>query len=165
MYEIVRNVIVSGNFKLEDMSKKIDTLWVQGDLTEEQKTELISLMKEHLNPESEKPEQIELYKQILAKYDALEERVHKLENGEVKPEPAPSVEVPVWEPWDGISDRYQYGAVVMIDQKYYIDTFQGQNTWMPGSLGTEGLWKEISKEDAEAVVQGTKTPEQVIVSM
>lgn len=165
MYEIVRNVIVSGNFKLEDMSKKIDTLWVQGDLTEEQKTELISLMKEHLNPESEKPEQIELYKQILAKYDALEERVHKLENGEVKPEPAPSVEVPVWEPWDGISDRYQYGAVVMIDQKYYIDTFQGQNTWMPGSLGTEELWKEISKEDAEAVVQGTKTPEQVIVSM
>lgn len=165
MYEIVRNVIVSGNFKLEDMSKKIDTLWVQGDLTEEQKTELISLMKEHLNPESEKPEQIELYKQILAKYDALEERVHKLENGEVKPEPAPSVEVPVWEPWDGISDRYQYGAVVMINQKYYIDTFQGQNTWMPGSLGTEGLWKEISKEDAEAVVQGTKTPEQVIVSM
>lgn len=165
MYEIVKNVIVSGNFKLKDMSKKIDTLWVQGDLTEEQRTELISLMKEHLNPESEKPEQIELYKQILAKYDALEERVRKLENGEVKPEPAPSVEVPVWEPWDGISDRYQYGAVVTIDQKYYISTFQGQNTWMPGSLGTEGLWKEISKEDAEAVVQGTKTPEQVIVSM
>ena len=165
MYDIVKNVIISGDFRLSDMQTKIDTLWVQGDLTEEQKTELISLMKEHLNPESEKPEQIELYKQILAKYDALEERVHKLENGEVKPEPAPSVEVPVWEPWDGISDRYQYGAVVMIDQKYYIDTFQGQNTWMPGSLGTEGLWKEISKEDAEAVVQGTKTPEQVIVSM
>ena len=31
MYEIVKNVIMSGNFKLEDMSKKIDTIWVQGD--------------------------------------------------------------------------------------------------------------------------------------
>ena len=28
---------------------------------------------------------------------------------------------------------------------------------MPGSMGTDGLWKEISKEDAEAVISGTKT--------
>lgn len=119
-------------------------------------------MKEYVKPESEKPEQTELYKQLLKKYNALEERVTKLENGGIAPEPPAGVEVPVWEPWDGISDKYQYGTVVTIDQKYYIDTFQGQNTWMPGSMGTEGLWKEISKEDAEAVIQGTKRPDQVI---
>ena len=162
MYEIVKNVIMSGNFKLADIQKKIDTLWLQGDLTDEQRTELIALMKEYVKPESEKPEQTELYKQLLKKYNALEERVTKLENGGIAPEPPAGVEVPVWEPWDGISDRYQYGTVVTINQKYYIDTFQGQNTWMPGSMGTEGLWKEISKEDAEAVIQGTKTPDQVI---
>ena len=162
MYEIVKNVIMSGNFKLADIQKKIDTLWLQGDLTDEQRTELVTLMKEYVKPESEKPEQTELYKQLLKKYTALEERVTKLENGGVAPEPPVGVVVPVWEPWDGISNRYQYGAVVTIDQKYYIDTFQGQNTWMPGSMGTEGLWKEISKEDAEAVIQGTKTPDQVI---
>ena len=60
MYEIVKNVIMPGNFKLEDMSKKIDTLWVQGDLTEEQRTELIALMKEHLNPETEMPEALQM---------------------------------------------------------------------------------------------------------
>ncbi len=162
MYEIVKNVIMSGNFKLADMSRKIDTLWVQGDLTDEQRTELIKLMKEHLNPETESPEQTELYKQILAKYESLEERVTKLENGGAEPEPPIGVEIPVWEPWDGISNKYQYGAVVAFEPKYYISAYQGQNTWMPGSLGTEGLWKEISKEDAEAVTQGTKTPEQVI---
>lgn len=162
MYEIIKNVIMSGDFKLADMQTKIDTFWVQGDLTEEQRTELVALMKEYLNPETEKPEQAELYKQILAKYEALEERVTKLENGGVAPEPPVGVVVPAWEPWDGISNKYQYGAVVTIDQKYYISAFSGQNTWMPGSMGTEGLWKEISKEDAESVIQGTKTPEQVI---
>lgn len=162
MYKIVKNVIESGNFKLADMSKKIDTLWVQGDLTDEQRTELLALMKENVKPESETPEQTELYRQILEKYTALEDRVTKLENGGAAPEPPVGVVIEPWEPWDGISDRYKYGAVVTIDQKYYISTYQGQNTWMPGSMGTEGLWKEISKEDAEAVVSGTKTPDQVI---
>lgn len=37
MYEIVKNVIMSKRYELNDMLKKIDTLWVQGDITEEQK--------------------------------------------------------------------------------------------------------------------------------
>lgn len=161
-YENVKNIIMSGFFKLSDMKNKIEILWLQGDLTDEQRTELITLMKEHLNPETEKPEALEMCRALKEEVESLKERVTKLENDGIAPEPPVGVEVPVWEPWDGISDKYQYGAVVTIDQKYYIDTFQGQNTWMPGSMGTEGLWKEISKEDAEAVIQGTKTPDQVI---
>ena len=34
MYEIVKNVVTSGDFKLAEMQTKIDTLWVQGDLTD-----------------------------------------------------------------------------------------------------------------------------------
>lgn len=162
MYEIVKNVIMYGSFKLDDMTKKINTLWVQGDITEEQKTELIALMKEYLNPETETPEALKLCQELRTEINSIKERVAKLENGGVAPEPPVGVIVPVWEPWDGISDRYKYGSVVTVDQKYYISIFQGQNTWMPGSVGTEGLWKEISKGDAEAVVSGTKTPEQVI---
>lgn len=162
MYKNVKNVIVSGKFKLSDMTNKIDILWLQGDLTDDQRTELNALMKEHLNPGTEMPEALEMCRALKEEVELLKERVTKLENGGVAPEPPTGVEVPAWEPWDGISDRYKYGAVVTIDQKYYISTYQGQNTWMPGSMGTEGLWKEISKEDAEAVIQGTKTPEQVI---
>lgn len=162
MYEIIKQVIMSRNFKLADMQKKIDTLWVQGDLSEEQRTELIDLMKEHLNPGTEMPEALEMCRVLKEEMESLKERIVKLENGGAAPEPPVGVVVPVWEPWDGISDRYKYGDAVTIDQKYYISIFQGQNTWMPGSMGTEGLWKEISKEDAEAVVSGTKTPEQVI---
>ena len=162
MYKNVKNVIVSGKFKLSDMTNKIDILWLQGDLTDDQRTELNTLMKEHLNPETEMPEALQMCRALKEEVESLKERVTKLENGGVAPEPPAGIEVPAWEPWDGISNKYQYGAVVTIDQKYYISTYQGQNTWMPGSMGTEGLWKEISKEDAEAVIQGIKTPEQVI---
>mgnify|MGYP000305566717 FL=1 len=100
MYDIVKNVIISGDFRLSDMQTKIDTLWVQGDLTEDERNELIAIMKQYVKPESEAPEQIELYKQLLAKYESLDERVTKLENGGVTPEPPTGVEIPVWEPWD-----------------------------------------------------------------
>lgn len=162
MYENVKNVIMSGSFKLDDMTKKINTLWIQNDLTEEQKNELVVLMREHIKPESEMPESLEMCRALNEEVETLKKRVTKLENGGVAPEPPVGVVIEPWEPWDGISDRYKYGAVVTIDQKYYISTYQGQNTWMPGSMGTEGLWKGISKEDAEAVVSGTKTPDQVI---
>ena len=37
MYEIVRNVINQRDTPLDDMLKKIDTLWVQKHITEEQR--------------------------------------------------------------------------------------------------------------------------------
>ena len=44
MYDIVKNVIISGDFRLSDMQTKIDTLWVQGDLTEDERNELIAII-------------------------------------------------------------------------------------------------------------------------
>ena len=42
MYDIIKNVITSGSYELTDIPKKIDTIWLQGRLTEEQRTEWIS---------------------------------------------------------------------------------------------------------------------------
>ncbi|MFR3659020.1 MAG: hypothetical protein ACLTWK_12215 [Eisenbergiella sp.] len=163
MYTIIKNVILSGNFQLSDMQNKIDTLWAESKITDEQRTELIALMKEHLDPSTQAPEQVELYKRLEAKYAELEARVAKLENGGAEPMPPAPTAVPNWEPWDGISNKYQYGSVVTHNSKYYISPLQSQNTWEPGSFGVdENIWKEISKENAEAVVNGTKTPEEVI---
>ena len=163
MYDIIKNVILSGIFKLADMQTKIDTLWVQGDLTEEQRSELVILMQKNVKPESEAPEQVALYRQILEKYEALEERIAKLENdGERNQNRLLTLRYRSGNRGMVSRNRYKYGAVVSIDQKYYISCYQGQNTWMPGSMGTEGLWIEISKEDAEAVIQGAKTPDEVI---
>lgn len=53
MYEIVKNVIASGRYELADMMKKIDTLWVQGDISDSQKAELEKLATENA-PEQKK---------------------------------------------------------------------------------------------------------------
>lgn len=45
MYELIKGVIDKQNFVLSDLLKKIDVLWVQGDITDEQKTELITLAR------------------------------------------------------------------------------------------------------------------------
>lgn len=45
MYDIIKNVITSGSYELTDILKKIDTIWLQGTLTEEQRTELIDLAR------------------------------------------------------------------------------------------------------------------------
>ena len=38
------------NYELTDMLIKIDTLWVQGSLMEQQRTELISLARQNADP-------------------------------------------------------------------------------------------------------------------
>ena len=52
MYDIIKNVITSGSYELTDILKKIDTIWLQGALTEEQRTELIELARNSADPEN-----------------------------------------------------------------------------------------------------------------
>lgn len=116
MYEIIRNVIESGRYELTDMLKKIDTIWVQGDVTEDQKTELVSLAQGKANPENSYAplqKQIETaFKQIAD----LEQRVIALEGGEEEPE-----EYPAWVQPTGSHNAYNTGdKMTYTDGKKYI---------------------------------------------
>lgn len=50
MYEIVKNVITACSYELKDILSKIDTLWVQGSLTDSQHTELVTLARDNADP-------------------------------------------------------------------------------------------------------------------
>lgn len=160
MYEIIKNVIESGIFKLNDLSTKIDTLWIGGKLTDEERENLVSLMSDHLNPATEAPQDYELLARQIAELketvSSLSDRITVLEGGETEPEEPTGVVIPEWEPWDGISDQYQYGAVVTHNRKYWQDVLLGQqNVWEPESAGVdERYWKEIMKEEAERLIGG-----------
>ena len=52
MKTIVENVIHTGNFELNDMLTKIDTLWIKGKLTDDDRTALIALAQEKAKPEN-----------------------------------------------------------------------------------------------------------------
>ena len=171
MYEIIKRVIMSGRFVVNDITNKIDVLWAESRLTDEERDELLDMMVEHLNPSTEAPGTIERINNLEARVKSLEKAVEALrgvaqiESSELPETEEPSeVIVPEWTAWDGISSNYQYGDVVIHNSKYFLNVLQGvQNVWEPGSAGVdERYWKEITKEQAEGIISGSTTVEEVL---
>lgn len=167
MYEIIKNIIENGAFRVSDLTNKIDTLWAESKLSDDERNQLVQMMVDHLNPNSEAPELKEMYERLEARVATQEEEVKKLKGEEPGGGEEGTVTVPAWEPWDGISDKYKYGAVVTHNGKYFLDVLQGmQNTWEPESAGVdERYWKEITKEQAEGILSGDMTVEEVVIAL
>lgn len=128
MYKIIKEVINSGRFELSDMLRKIDTVWLQGDISEREKNELVKLAQEKATPENSYAplqEQIEnLFKitdTLKVDIKTLSDKVTKLEGGEVEPEP-PSAEYPEYKQPTGSHDAYYDGDKVTFKRKKYICT-------------------------------------------
>ena len=77
MYDVIKDVINTRRYVLADMLHKIDTLWAQGDLDDEQRTELIALAQGNADTAQEV--------NALAKLEELEQRVRALETGSTEP--------------------------------------------------------------------------------
>ena len=77
MYDVIRDVINTQRYVLADMLHKIDTLWAQGDIDDDQRTELIALAQGNANTAQEV--------NVLAKLEELEQRVRALETGSTEP--------------------------------------------------------------------------------
>lgn len=72
MYEFIRNLILSGGYKLDAMEKTIERHYVRDELTEEQRTELLNLAADHADDSKEVD--------VLAILADLEQRVARLES-------------------------------------------------------------------------------------
>ena len=130
MYSTIKSVIESGRYELNDMLKKIDTIWLQGGITDEQKDELVELAREKADPAQSYAPLQEQLDQAFAKISALESRVSVLEAGET-PEPAPEPEEwPQWVQPTGAHDAYNTGDKVTYNGKHYQSTING-NVWSP----------------------------------
>ena len=77
MYDVIKDVINTRRYVLADMLHKIDTLWTQGDLDDEQRTELIALAQGNADTAQEV--------NMLEKLEELEQRVKALETGSTEP--------------------------------------------------------------------------------
>lgn len=73
MKNIVKSVIETGRFELSEMLRKIDVLWVQGSISDDEKLELVSL--------AQGGAKLENSVDIIAKLAELEQRVKALEEG------------------------------------------------------------------------------------
>lgn len=118
MYEIIKNVIESKMYELNDMIKKIKTIWIQGQITEEQKDELIKLTQENAD-----------YSQsidIMNKLNEIEERLRKLEEGETT---TPTEEYPAY-----VEGKWYYNGdkITFNGENYVCIAPVGQVcTWLP----------------------------------
>lgn len=158
MYEIFKNVINSKRYNLDDMLKKIDTLWVQGDITEEQRDELITLAQANADPSHSNAPLQKQIEEIAKKQLTLEETVSALSDKVQKiketveiggtvvpePEPTPQEEYPAWEPYNGIPPvKWQTGSKCMHNGKKW-ESMTDNNVWEPGAFGVGAeIWKEI----------------------
>jgi hypothetical protein len=137
-YDLFVDIINAKKFKLDEMRAKIKKSCIRGDITDAEENELLALALANINPEAERPEWLEIAKVLSDKITSLEERMKALESGnETSPEEAPKYEK--WTHWDGISDKYQLGAIVEHNGVLYESIYYGQNVWEPGVAA--GLWK------------------------
>lgn len=75
MYEVIKKVIESKRFELSDILTKIDTLWVQGSITDEQKGNLVQLAREYAD--------VQASIDVMEKLKELDRRITALENGNI----------------------------------------------------------------------------------
>ncbi len=128
MYDIIKSVIQSRRFELSDMLRKIDTLWVQGNITDEQRTELINLARENADPE--------MSNDLAARIEDHERRLRTLEGGGTVP---PTSEYPEYQP----NRVYVKGDKVMFKGKKYIcvlNEYTDKTTWSPEDY--PGYWQQ-----------------------
>ena len=152
MYQIIKDVINSGRYELRDMLGKIDTIWVQGDLTDEQRAELVELAQANADPAQGYAPLQEQLNQALDRVTALEttatdlaRRVAALESGE-DPEPAPEPEEwPAWYAWDGVGRvPWQTGSKCTHNGVKYISHVDN-NVWEPGAAGVyDNIWEAVA---------------------
>lgn len=131
MHDTIKDVIDSGRYELNDMLHKIDTLWVQGDLDDDQRDELVELARENATPEQTYAPIQEQIDQAFAQISALDTRIKALEAGGSEPtDPEPEDEWPEWVQPTGAHNAYSNGDKITYNGKHYISTMDG-NVWSP----------------------------------
>lgn len=140
MYTVLKSVIRAGDYKLEDIRYKVRKLYATGSLTEEQMDQLLEEANQGVSADAERPDTLAMLKTLSDRVDALEKEIAAMKEPATEPEA-----IEAWKPWDGLSDQYQYGAVVSHKGKLWISTYQGQNVWEPGTVD-DRFWAEHTEE-------------------
>lgn len=133
MYNIIKNVINGKAYELTTMLTKIKTLWIENDITDEQKEELVELARENANVQNSID--------VMAKLEELEQRVRELEQSKSSDSESTEEEVVVY-PEFVVGKWYYNGDKITYNGKNYVCVAPtGQVcTWNPDDYPT--YWEE-----------------------
>ena len=144
MFEIIKNVIESRDYELVDMLYKINKMYIESNITDEQKQELDNLARQNAKAENSYASVQEQINRIYEKLDSIEVRVAKLEETEGTSEP--ENEYPEYVQPQGAHDAYKIGDKITYKGKKYICQMNGC-VWTPddypkGWQEVEGSWTQ-----------------------
>lgn len=131
MFDVTKTVIETGRYKLSEMLRKIDTIWMQGDITDDERQSLVQMAKQDPDANAD----LDLAKKI----EELDKRVAALEAGEsgggTEPEEYPEYVAGKW---------YYNGDKVTYNGKRYTCTAPSGVVcvWSPDEYPT--YWEEVA---------------------
>lgn len=140
MYKIIKSVIESKDFKLEDILHKINKMYIEDKISEAEKSELDELARSQAKAENSYDIQKQL-DNIFARLEALENKNTEVEDTETT---EPIEEYPEFVKPAGAHDAYQVGDKVTYNGKKYMCKLENC-VWSPDTYPAG--WEEV--ESAE----------------
>ena len=137
MYEVIKKVIESKKYELSDILKKIDTLWLQGDISDSQKEQLVSMARNNAD--------LSQSIKIIEMFDDLEERIRVLEEKVLLSNTTTEEsEVLKYKP----NKKYKNGDKVSFEGKTYICIVPDEEkcVWSPKDY--PDYWELVTNEDS-----------------
>lgn len=122
--DFIESVIAQGKYKADEQTEKIDQLWIEGKITDQERSQLIA----SANNNARNEEQVDLYKKLVD----LEARIFALEQKD-----EPEIEYPVWTQGyttkNGEIVQYDYDNDEIMDLLRY-DGRREQTSLQPGKI-------------------------------
>lgn len=140
MFDLIKQVIESKAYKLEDMLYKINKMYIESYITEEEKTELDNLARTNANPINSYAPLQEQIDNMYIKISNLENRIAILENSDPV-EPGQEDEYPEFVQPTGAHNCYNKGDKIIYNGKKYICKMDGC-VWSPDAY--PAAWEEVS---------------------
>lgn len=146
MYEIIKNVINSKDYELKDILYKINKMYIESAITEEQKTELNNLARENANAENSYATIQEQINNIYTIIDEIQADIKELKGEEEPIEPIE--EYPEFIQPTGAHDAYNKGRKTTYKGEKYMCLIDGC-VWAPDVYpqGWEKVVEEVTEEE------------------
>lgn len=139
MFNLIKEVINSKSYKLEDMLYKINKMYIESYISEQEKTELDNLAREYANPINSYSPLQEQIDNMYIKISNLENRIAILENSDPV-EPGQEDEYPEFVQPTGAHNCYNKGDKIIYNGKKYICKMDGC-VWSPDAY--PAAWEEL----------------------
>lgn len=146
MFEIKKNVINTKDFELKDILYKINKMWIESAITEEEKAQLDELARENAVAENSYAPLQEQIDNIYTELNTIKSRLETLE-GEGEPtepeEPTETDEYPEFVQPTGAHDCYNTGMKMTFNGEKYICKIDGC-VWDP--ITYPNAWEKVIEE-------------------